>query len=188
MKVSIKHITLVLAAVIGLFSSVQSQDLNNNEESTHLRHVELDDFKTVQIHHDNEVIFLKSDRNRVTLAGDSSYIFNFDVVQDNQTLGLYNYNDIEGKLNIIVVEYKEMNALTASGDGTFYIHNLKEDRLNVFNPNAEVIATGYVKNIRVISQKGVTDLSKLEYKEGITHTGETAKLKKNTSISAVIPQ
>ena len=85
---------------------------------------------------------------------------------------------------MVVIEYKELESLTASGHGKFYLHNLKEDRLNLFNPEAEVIATGYVKNIRVISQEGKTDLRKLDYVEGITHVGTTAQLLNGNVITA----
>lgn len=173
MKTPLKKLTFTLAIALATTFSTVAQ-------TTHLRQVQLEPYNKLQVSLDAQVILLKSGRNHVTLVGDSSYIAGMPVMVEDGTL-VFNYKaEPETKLAKVVIEYKNLDHATTGGVGTYYFHNLKEEKLVVFNPYANVILTGNTDKIRLISQEGVTDVTKLTANQEIMHIGDAALLVSNT--------
>ncbi len=165
----------VLPAIITIFA------LNTLAfaQTTHLRTVETNAFNNVQLSIDTEVILIKSTRNHVTLVGDSVYIAAIPVIVENGTLSINYQTEPDFKLKRVTIEYTELNHAITGGIGTYYFHDFNEENLVVFNPYARVIMSGNTENIRVVSQKGITDLTALNTQKSVLHIGEDAKLMTN---------
>ncbi len=173
MKNTIKNITFAAVLSMGFLSTSNAQGI------THLRAVELTNFDKIQVSLDTEVIIMKSGRNHVTLVGDSSYIASLPVLVEDGILE-FNYADEPNKkLSKVLIEYMEIDHATTGGAGTYYFHNIKEDRLVVFNPYANVKLTGNTNHIRVVSQQGVTDVTALISVEEAMYIGDDALLVAN---------
>jgi hypothetical protein len=170
MKNIIKNITLAFALSIAIISTSNAQDI------THLKEVALTEFNKIQVSLDTEVIIMKSERNHVTLVGDSTYLATLPVLVENGILEFNYAAEPKNRLSKVLIEYTNIDHATTGGTGTYYFHNIKEDRLVVFNPYANVKLTGNTNYIRVASQQGVTDVTALTTVEETMYIGVDALL------------
>jgi len=170
MKNFIKKSTLSFLLLTAISTVADAQNI------THLREITLQDFDKIQVSLDTEVIVLKSKRNHVTLVGDSSYIASLPVLVEDGTLEFTYAYESQNKLSKVLIEYTDLEHATTGGTGTYYFHNIKEDRLVVFNPYASVKLTGNTNHIRVVSQQGKTDVTALTTLEEAMYIGEAAEL------------
>ncbi len=173
MKNVIKNIALAVALFISATTTVNSQDL------THIREVALTDFSKIQVSLDTEVLVVKSKRNHVTLVGDSSFIASVPVIVKDEILGFNYETEPDYLLEKVVIEYTDIDHATTGGIGTYFFHNIEEDRLVVFNPYARVILSGNTNHIRVVSQEGITDVTALTSNNEALYIGEEALLVAN---------
>lgn len=168
-----------IATAITMFTAFATT--TNAQTVTHLREVNLTEFNKIQVSLDTEVIVLKSKRNHVTLVGDSSYIAGIPVLVEEGTLEFNYATEPDNMLKKVVIEYTDLNHVTTGGKGTYYFHNIEEDRLVVFNPYANVVLTGTTEDIRVVSQEGVTDVTAFSSKKEAMYIGESAMLVTNAT-------
>ena len=167
--------TQVVKSVLGLVM-VALFSIPSYAQLTYLRNVEVGNFKEIRVSLDTEVIILKSKRNNVTLVGDSSFVNNMPVQQKGDVL-TFTYNaEPEGKLKQVVIAYKDIERVVTGGTGNYYFHKVDTEKLDIFNPTANVYLNGKSDKIRVISQEGLTDLTALTSKKGIMSIGESAQL------------
>ena len=158
------------------FVMVLALSVPSYAQLTYLRNIEVNDFKEIRVSLDTEVIILKSKRNNVTLVGDSSFVYSMPV-NDNDDVLTFTYNaEPEGKLKQVLIEYKDIDRVVTGGTGNYYFHKVDAERLDIFNPTANVYLNGNSDKIRVISQDGLTDITALKSKQGIMRIGEAAKL------------
>lgn len=151
------------------------------QESTHLRSVALEDFNQVRVSMDTEVILLKSDRNNLTLVGDSVYIAEFDISQQDDILAFSHNKEKTVSLQRVIIEYKELDRVITGGEGTYYFHKLSERDLEIYNPYAQVILTGRTENIRIYSEDGENDVTRLVAGKMVLHIGDSATLLKRSN-------
>ena len=171
MNTQFKKYILGLSAVAVLSVSANAQDY-----TSYIRTLNVDNFSNVSVDLDTEVILIKSDSNRVTLAGDSSLIFSKEITVEDGTLTFGYEKEPENKLFRVVIEYTDLDRLVAGGEGIYYLYKMDLDNLVVFNPEAQLFASGAVNKIRLISNEGFNDISKLQASNKFLHIGETATL------------
>ena len=165
-----KHIfSLVVFAAVSFSAAAQ-------DYTTYIRNIDVDSFTNVEVELDTEVILIKSDSNRVTLAGDSTFIYNTPVSSVDGTLSFKYEKEPEGKLYRIIIEYTDLNRMVAGGEGAYYFHKVDLDNLVVFNPEAQVFVSGAVDKIRLVSNEGFNDISELKASNKFLHIGELATL------------
>lgn len=151
------------------------------QQTTHLRTVELEEFDQIRVSLDTDVILIKSDRNQLTLVGDSSYIAEFPVSQNDSILS-FSYNENESKqLKRVIIEYKELDRAITGGDGTYFFHKLSQRDLEIFNPFAKVVLTGRAENLRIYSEEGDNDVTGLIAGKMVLHIGDSATLLKRSN-------
>jgi|GEM_PF-1416849 len=173
MKKTVQKITLTVALAIAISVGSFAQS------TTYLREVALTDFNKIQVSLDADVIVLKSQRNHVTLVGDSSYIASVPVLVEGGILE-FSYNaEPNNLLQKVVIEYKDLDHATTGGIGTYYFHNIKQEKLVVFNPYANVVLSGNTDLIRVVSQEGTTDITALTSQKEAMFIGDSALLVSN---------
>ncbi len=162
----ILQITTIFAFVIGLTVSVFAQNY------THLNSYELSSFEQLRMDVDTEVILVKSDKNQLTLVGDSVYVFNAPINQENGVL-TFNYFETGGEeLKRITVEYQDISRVSTSGTGEYYFYNMDAKDLKIFNNSAKVKLRGKAEKISIFSEKGDIDVTEFQTKHMITHLGE----------------
>lgn len=167
--------TQILKSVIGLVV-VLALSIPTYAQLTYLRNVEVDNFKEIRVSLDTDVIILKSDRNQVTLVGDSSYVFGMPIDQKGEALTFSYTAEPEAKLKQVVIEYKDIDRVVTGGIGNYYFHNVDTKKLDIINPMAHVYLKGNSDEFRVISENGTTDISSLRLNKGIVKIGESARL------------
>lgn len=171
MKTSISQLVLSLVVFAAASMSAVAQ-----EYTTYIRTVEVDNFDKIAVELDTEVILVKSDSNRVTLAGDSTFIFNQNVTVEDGTLSLNYDNEPEGKLYRVIIQYTDLDRMVAGGEGTYYLYKANLDNLVVFNPSAQLFVSGAIDKLRLVSDQGFNDISKLQATNKYLHIGDTATL------------
>ena len=158
-----------------VFSAV-TLSLTAQEYTTYIRNVDVTPFTKVEVSLDTEVILLQSTRNTITLAGDSTFIYKTPVSVENGTLVLNYQQEPENKLYRIIIEYTDLDRLVAGGNGSYFLHKLDTDNLVVFNPAAQVYVSGEIEKLRLVSNEGFNDISKLRAANKFLHIGEYATL------------
>ena len=174
MKRLAKTLTIIVLAI-----STGSIAAFAQSGSTHIRFIEIEPFNHAKLQTDAQVIFLKSNRNYMYITGDSSYINSFSVNTEDSTLTFkHEENGNEDLLNIVVIEYTDLNNVEARGNGHFYFHSLDEDKLEITNTNAKLTLRGKTNNIEIYSSKGNNDISELTANKMFAYMGEEATLQK----------
>ena len=144
--------------------------------TTYLRLVELDPYTQINMNVDSEVILLKSTRDHITFAGDSTFIASINVSQDESVLSFNYEKEPESKLIRVVIEYKNINTVTTGGNGTYYFHKLNEDNLSIRNPHARIHLNGDADNLTLVSVDGINDVTALNADKMFVQIGEKATL------------
>lgn len=170
MKLTITKFTtaIVLAFVLTATSFAQDAD--------YIKTQELESFNQISLDMDTDVILLKSSRNHLTLVGELDYINNLPVTYNGDTLSLAHNAANAPELRRVVIEYKDIDQIETKGKGFYYFHKVDEDQLKIINNNAKLTLNGRIDNVRIISDEGEVDASKLESNQMIAHMGKTAKL------------
>lgn len=171
MKTSISQLVLSLVVFAAASMTTAAQ-----EYTTYIRTLDVDTFDKVAVELDTEVILIKSDSNRVTLAGDSAFIFNQEVNVKDGTLSLSYNNEPENKLYRVIIQYTDLDRMVAGGEGIYYLHKTNLDNLVLFNPEAQVFVSGAIGKLRLVSDQGFNDISKLQATNKYLHIGDTATL------------
>lgn len=168
MKDTITKITsaIILAFILSANSFAQDADFIKTQE--------LEPYNQIQLSMDTEVILLKSSRNHLTLIGELDYINNMPISYKGDTLSLHHNEETAPKLRRVVIEYKDISKLETSGNGNYYLHKVDEDKLNIFNDNAKLTLSGRIGNVRIFSENGEIDATKLKSDQMIAQMGTKA--------------
>ena len=127
MKTSIQKITFaVLFALVTIIPT-------NAQQFTHIRTMELNPFNEIKLSVDAEVILLKSERNHLTLVGDSAYIADLQVTNDNNDLSFTYQEDGDQQVHRVVIEYTSLEKAITGGNGAYFFHKLDVENLEVYN-------------------------------------------------------
>jgi hypothetical protein len=170
MKSTLIKLSTVIVFVIGLIPSLQAQ------EFTHLQTHELNSFNQLRLDIDANVFLIKSTRNQVTLVGDSSYVADPNIRQQNGVLALGYMESDNYNLDRVVIEYKEVNRVIINGTGEYYFYRMDADDVQIFNNSAKLTLNGKVNRIGIYSQIGNVDVTGLKAKKLRSEMGETATL------------
>lgn len=170
MKNKITKITTAIALVFVLMTNSFAQDAD------YIKTQALQSFNQISLNMDTEVILLKSSRNHLTLVGELDYINNLPVTYNGDTLSLEHHAENAPKLRRVVIEYKDISQIETKGSGFFYFHKVDEDKLKIINNSAKLTLNGRIDNVRIISDEGEVDASKLESNQMIAQMGKSAKL------------
>lgn len=181
-----KSITQILAVALLLTATLTTQTNAQNYTSS-IRMVETSAFSKLNLDVDAEVILIKSSRNMVTLNGEESYISAIPVESTDSVLSLNYEKEADKKLTRVVIEFTDLEDVYAGGNGLYYFHKIESEGLEIQNPEATVIVSGWVGNIEIVSQNGTNDITKLSADKMYVKLGDQAilKEKRNTVFSAL---
>ena len=164
--------TFLSATMLALITAMSSMAQNANYEAS----MDLKSFDEIRVISDTEVIIIKSDRNHLKLVGDSSFVFNMPVTQNDGALTLVYEENGQNKLQKAVIEYKAINRLVTGGKGSIHIQGLNEKELKVYNNTANLTMKGRTDNVSLYSQEGDNDISDLRAFKITAYIGDNAKL------------
>ncbi|SMO81076.1 GIN domain-containing protein [Gracilimonas mengyeensis] len=172
MKATIIKLTTVFALIFGLTTTINAQE----GPQTHLQSHDLTTFDQVRLDVNAPVILLKSSRNRITLSGDSAYVFNPNVRLKSGVLVFDHLESDKYNLNQVVIEYTDVNRVITNGTGEYYFHKMDADKIEIFNNSAKLTLNGKANEISIYSQKGNVDVTELKAKKLRSKMGESATL------------
>jgi hypothetical protein len=171
MKDYITKITFAIVLAFVLTASSFAQDAD------YIKTQDLNSFNQISLNMDTDVILLKSSRNHLTLVGELDYINNLPITYNGDTLSIQHNAENAPKLRRVVIEYKDISQIETSGNGFYYFHKVDEDKLNIINNSAKLTLNGSINNVRIISEDGEIDASKLKSNQMVAQVGTTATFK-----------